>query len=157
MTRNDLTGLGEINALLGRGTEYDGKLTFQGRVRIDGNFRGEIFSEGILILGDEADVQANITVGTLIIRGGSVRGDITAHQLIEVHAPGRVIGDVHAPQLFLEKGVIFEGHCVMNTKVHDFSSEGPDLSFSSPGGSPEDRTEQKPTSKDEASLPGCVS
>ena len=37
---------GELNALLGRGTRFEGKLTFEGRVRIDGHFVGEVFSEG---------------------------------------------------------------------------------------------------------------
>ena len=76
MDRTDVAGLGEINALLGRGTEYEGKLTFTGRVRIDGHFRGEIFSDDVLILGDGADVEATVQVGTLIVRGGRLDGSV---------------------------------------------------------------------------------
>lgn len=105
---------GEINALLGRGTRFTGKLTFTGKVRIDGTFEGEIFSEGVLVVGDEAVVTATtIEVGTLIVRGGVVRGDITAKAAVEVYAPGRVYGSIAAVEVFIDKGVVFEGQCRM--------------------------------------------
>ena len=115
MAQNDLTGLGEINALLGRGTDFTGKLTFEGRVRIDGRFQGEIFSDDVLIIGEGGEVRAEIEVGTLIVRGGAVWGNVRASQLIEIWAPGKVYGNLAAPQLFIDKGVIFEGQCKMTT------------------------------------------
>jgi cytoskeletal protein CcmA (bactofilin family) len=119
MNQKDLTGLGEIHALLGRGTEFDGKLSFEGRVRVDGKLRGEIFSDGMLIVGDGADIDAKIDVGILIVRGGEVRGSIHARELVELHAPAKVRCDIHAPQLFIDKGVVFEGQCTMKeAEVH---------------------------------------
>lgn len=115
----DLTGLGEINALLGRGTEFDGVLSFEGRVRIDGTFKGKIFSDGILILGDGAEVEAEIEVGTLIVRGGTLRGSVVARQLIEIHAEGAVRGDITAPQIDIDKGCVFEGKCTMGSPPHE--------------------------------------
>lgn len=112
-TGKELTGLGEINALLGRGTSYEGKLVFDGRVRIDGQFRGEILSDGILIVGEGAEVHASIRAGTVIVRGGSVCGDIHAAHLVELHAPSQMRGDLYAPQIFMDKGVVFEGRCTM--------------------------------------------
>ena len=109
----DLTGLGEIHALLGRGTSFEGTLSFEGRVRIDGRLRGKVFSDGILILGDGAEVEAEIEVGTLIVRGGTLRGNVTARQLIEIHAEGAVHGDITAPQIDIDKGCVFEGRCTM--------------------------------------------
>jgi len=125
MSQQDLTGRGEINALLGRGTEFEGKLTFQGRVRLDGKFEGRIFSEDVLILGDGADVRAEVEVGTLIVRGGVLRGNVRASQLVELHAPGEVHGDIHAPQLFVDKGVVFEGKCTMEgAETHSLDDDG---------------------------------
>lgn len=113
MATQDLS-TGEIHALLGRGTEYEGKLTYKGRVRIDGKFKGEIFSEDVLILGDGADVDvSSLEVGTLIVRGGTLRGNVIATQLIEVYAPSRVYGNLTAPQVYLDKGAVFEGQCTM--------------------------------------------
>lgn len=104
---------GEINALLGHGTEFRGKLTFEGTVRIDGKFEGEVFTDDVLIVGEGAEVRARIDVGTLIIRGGVVVGDISARESVEMHSPGRLIGNVVSPSLYIAKGVIFDGHCQM--------------------------------------------
>ena len=122
MSQNDLIGLSEINALLGAGTEYEGKLVFQGRVRIDGRFVGEIHGDEILILGGSAEVHANVEVGTLIVNGGRLYGDVVARQVVEIHAPGEVHGDIQTPQLFIEKGVVFEGQCAMGpdpSEIHE--------------------------------------
>jgi cytoskeletal protein CcmA (bactofilin family) len=117
MARADLTGIGEIQALLGSGSQFEGKLTFEGRVRVDGKFRGEIFSDDVLVLGEQAEIHASIDVGTLIMRGGTLRGDVKARQLVELYAPARVYGNIEAPQLFLDKGVVFEGKCTMPTEA----------------------------------------
>src|ERR1051325_11582820 len=94
----------EITALLGRGTRFEGKLFFEGRVRIDGQFKGEIQSDDTLIIGDGAEVHAEIDVATVIVRGGAVHGNVRASQAIEIHAPGKLIGNIHSPSLFIERG-----------------------------------------------------
>jgi len=122
MARADLTGIGEIQALLGTGSQFEGKLTFEGRVRVDGEFRGEIFSDDVLVLGEHAEIHANIEVGTLIMRGGTLHGDVRATQLVELYSPARVYGNIEAPRLFLDKGVVFEGKCTMPAEAkHDAS------------------------------------
>jgi cytoskeletal protein CcmA (bactofilin family) len=108
------TPVGEINTLLGRGSTFEGKLTFEGTVRIDGNFKGEVFTEGILVIGEGAEVEAEIEVATVIIEG-QVRGNVRAKQLVEIHAPGRMFGNLLTPSLFIDKGVLFEGNCHMET------------------------------------------
>ena len=110
---------GEITALLGRGTEFTGKLTFDGKVRIDGNFSGEIFSDDTLVIGESAEVTADIQVNVVIIRGGVVRGNIRAREAVEVYAPGKVYGNITSPQVFIDKGVVFEGQCHMTDVVDE--------------------------------------
>ncbi|HLU68871.1 MAG TPA: polymer-forming cytoskeletal protein [Kofleriaceae bacterium] len=104
--------VGEINTLLGRGSEFEGKLTFEGTVRIDGTLRGEVFSDDVLIVGEGARVEAEIDVGEIIIQG-TVVGNIRAKRSIEILQPGRVKGDITTPSLQIDKGVIFEGRCFM--------------------------------------------
>src|SRR6202163_833929 len=104
----------EITALLGRGTQFDGKLHFQGRVRIDGTFKGEIKSDDTLIIGDGAEVHAEIDVATVIVRGGVVHGNVRAKTSIEIHAPGKLVGNIHSPSVFIERGVEFQGSCRMD-------------------------------------------
>ncbi len=107
---------GEITTLLGRGAAFEGKLTFEGTVRIDGRFKGEVFSDDVLVIGEGAQVEAQIDVGEVIIQG-TVVGNITAKRSIEIHAPGRVKGDLHTPSLQIDKGVIFEGRSFMEQAV----------------------------------------
>ena len=104
----------EITALLGRGTEFDGKLHFEGRVRIDGVFRGEIQSDDTLVVGEGAEVHAEIDVATVIVRGGVVHGNIRAKTAIELHLPGRMVGNLHSPSVFIDRGVEFQGTCRMD-------------------------------------------
>jgi cytoskeletal protein CcmA (bactofilin family) len=112
----DVTGMKELQALLGAGTEFEGKLTFEGRVRIDGRLKGEIFGKDLLILGPSAEVRANIEVGTLVVRGGALWGDVRAERLVELYAPARIYGDIVTAQIYLDKGVTFEGRCTMLEK-----------------------------------------
>ena len=107
---------GEITTLLGRGATFEGKLTFEGTVRIDGRFKGEVFSEDTLVIGEGAIVEAQIDIGEVIVQG-TVVGNIVAKRSIEIHAPGRVKGDLHTPSLQVDKGVIFEGRSFMEAAV----------------------------------------
>src|SRR5580765_8890258 len=107
---------GEITTLLGRGATFEGKLTFEGTVRVDGRFKGEVFSEDTLVIGEGALVEAEIDVGEVIIQG-TVVGNIKAKRSIEIHAPGRVKGDLHTPALVIDKGVMFEGRSFMESAM----------------------------------------
>jgi cytoskeletal protein CcmA (bactofilin family) len=103
----------EINALLGRGTHFEGKLFFEGRVRIDGGFKGEIRGDDVLVIGEGAQVSGEVHVATCIVMGAEVDADIRARDAIELYAPSRVTGALHAPAIFIDRGVKFEGSCKM--------------------------------------------
>jgi cytoskeletal protein CcmA (bactofilin family) len=103
---------GEVHTLLGKGSEFEGKLTFEGQVRIDGKFNGQITTKDTLVIGEGARVTAEISAGTVIVNG-HVEGNIRAAHLVELHQPGRVKGSIESPSLTMEKGVIFEGTCKM--------------------------------------------
>ena len=110
----------ELTALLGDGASFEGKLIFEGRVRIDGTFRGSISSDGTLVIGDGALVEADVSVGTLIVLGGTIRGDVRAQHGVELHAPSQIHGDITTPQLAIDRGVVFEGksHVADPTSQH---------------------------------------
>lgn len=108
--------VGELNALLGRGSEFDGKLTFEGTVRIDGSFSGQISTTDTLIVGEGATVAAEITCGTLVVHG-EITGNISASVSVELHKPARVKGDVTTPSLMVERGVFFQGNSKMSEQA----------------------------------------
>jgi len=103
---------GEVTTLLGRGSEFEGKLSFEGTVRVDGKLSGEIFTDDVLIIGEGAEVNAEISVGAIIIEG-TVHGNIHAKRSVEIHTPARVRGNISTPSLAIDKGVMFDGQCQM--------------------------------------------
>jgi cytoskeletal protein CcmA (bactofilin family) len=117
LKRDELTSVptatGDLNALLGRGSEFEGKLTFEGTVRVDGKFNGTIVTNDVLVVGEGAKIQAEISCGTIIVHG-EIQGDVKAKTAVELHHPARVKGNIETPSLMIEKGVTFEGQCKMD-------------------------------------------
>jgi cytoskeletal protein CcmA (bactofilin family) len=106
----------EIKAILGKGAEFIGKLIFNGSVRIDGDFQGEIHGQGSLVVGEGALVKAKIAVKSVYI-GGEVQGSIEAKEKITIHSTGKFLGDVHTPVLIMEEGAFFDGKSHMTEAV----------------------------------------
>jgi len=93
---------------LGKGTRFEGKLRFQGTMRIDGHFKGEVFAQGNLIVGEEALVEGDLNVSYASV-SGEVHGNIVADQRVDLRAPSKVFGNIQSPAVVMEEGVIFEG------------------------------------------------
>ena len=102
----------EINAFLGAGTVYQGQLSFQGAVRIDGNFVGEVHSEGTLIVGKDANEEGQVRVGQLIL-SGRVTGEVAAQRKVILHRTGNLNGNLSTPVLVMEEGAVIEGRITM--------------------------------------------
>lgn len=98
----------EIKAFLGAGSQFEGRMVFNEIVRLDGHFRGEIISNDVLIVGETADIQAEVSVGTLII-SGRLKGNIKAAERVELRAPAQIEGTITAPALSIEVGAVFDG------------------------------------------------
>jgi len=107
---------GEVVTFLGKNSSFEGKMGFDGIATLDGKFDGEIFSEHMLIIGETATVNAEITVSTLVI-GGKVSGNVAATDRIEIHATGQLYGNITTPILVIEEGGVFDGTCKMEKGV----------------------------------------
>jgi cytoskeletal protein CcmA (bactofilin family) len=94
--------------LLGAGAEFEGKLTFRGTVRIDALFKGSIFTNDVLVVGEHARIDAEINCGTVIVHG-EVNGNIKAKSSVELLGAARVKGDIETPSVRLDKGAILNG------------------------------------------------
>lgn len=105
-------GSSDLNALLGRGAEFEGKLTFEGTVRIDAKFTGTIVTNDVLVVGEGAKISAEITCGSIVVHG-EVTGNIKAKNAVELHHPAKVKGNIETPSLVIEKGVVFHGEAKM--------------------------------------------
>ncbi|WP_207264207.1 polymer-forming cytoskeletal protein [Desulfovibrio sp. Huiquan2017] len=102
----------ELNAFLGVGTEYKGKLDFVGTVRIDGRFEGEITTEGVLILGRKASIVGVVRVGQLN-SCGEILGDVHVKEKAVFEKTSVLKGSLDTPVLVVEKGALVEGTICM--------------------------------------------
>ncbi|OGK98120.1 MAG: hypothetical protein A3E31_09030 [Candidatus Rokubacteria bacterium RIFCSPHIGHO2_12_FULL_73_22] len=102
----------DLTAFIDEGSEIEGKYTFSGTVMLNGRFRGEIVSNDTLIVGEKGVVNASIRAGVVMING-EVVGNVLASERVELRGSARVYGDVEAPVVVVEEGVLFEGHCRM--------------------------------------------
>jgi len=103
---------GDVEAILGQNTSFEGKMGFEGMARLDGKFDGEIFSGGVLIIGETATVNAEISVSSLLI-DGKVSGNVSATGKIEIHSTGKLYGNITTPTLVIQEGGLFDGTCKM--------------------------------------------
>ena len=108
----------EVQAVLGKGAEFIGKLIFGGAVRIDGDFQGEIYGQGSLEIGGGALVKANIAVKAIYI-GGDVQGTIEVKERINIISTGKFYGDVRTPVFVMEEGALFDGRSCMVEAVEE--------------------------------------
>jgi len=102
----------QLTAFIDEGSEMEGRYTFHGTVMLNGRFKGEISSDDTLIIGERGVVQADVRAGRVLV-SGEVTGSLRATERVELKRTARVYGDVEAPVVVVEEGVLFEGHCRM--------------------------------------------
>ncbi|HEU4684857.1 MAG TPA: polymer-forming cytoskeletal protein [Nitrospira sp.] len=103
----------DISAFVGKGVEFKGTISYNGTVRIDGSLDGEIRTDGTLLIGEDAVIQAKISAGTIVCKG-KITGDVIAKERVKLRAPAVVTGSVKTPMLSMEDGVLFNGGLEMN-------------------------------------------
>ena len=112
---NDALEDRDFDTILSRDITFSGTLSFEKPFLIRGRLSGNINAKGLLVVDEEAMVEANINASRVIIRG-SVKGDVTASEKVEVTITGKLVGNVKAPEVFMETGCTFNGRCTMTEK-----------------------------------------
>ena len=115
-------GKEDISAFVGKGVEFKGTISYKGTVRIDGYLDGEIHTDGVLLVGEEAVIQAKITAGIIVCKG-KITGDVVAKERVKLRAPAVINGSVKAPMLSMEDGVLFNGGLEMTQGIREGARE----------------------------------
>jgi cytoskeletal protein CcmA (bactofilin family) len=102
----------EVCDYLGRGSRIQGKLRFEGSVRIGGDIQGEIEATETVVVEEGAEVSARISAAIVLVRG-AVNADVHASVRLEIGATGVIRGKVVTGALVVEEGAVFEGACSM--------------------------------------------
>ncbi len=120
-TRQD-TNPDDVSAFVGKGVVFKGTITYNGTVRIDGTLDGEINTDGVLLVGEEAVITAKVTAGTIVCKG-KITGEIQARDKMKLRAPAILNGGITTPVLSIEEGVTINGTLEMTKAAVDESRE----------------------------------
>src|SRR3977135_3395076 len=94
--------------ILSSDVEITGTIKFQKELLIDGKVEGEINSEGVLTIGENADIRGEIKTKSITVFG-KVQGNITVSERCELKAKCTLQGDLKAARLVIEEGATFIG------------------------------------------------
>ena len=103
---------GGLTAFIDEESDIEGHYFFKGTLMLNGRFKGDISSSDTLIIGEKGKVTGDIRTGQLFV-SGEIVGSVSCTERVELKRTARVFGDVEAPLVVLEEGVLFEGHCRM--------------------------------------------
>lgn len=97
------------------GTRIEGTLELDGEVKLEGQVKGKVTGTGVVIIGEQANLQADVLAPTIIVHG-VVRGELHATEKLEMHRTAKVKGLIRAGRIRIDEGAVFEGECKMNPK-----------------------------------------
>jgi cytoskeletal protein CcmA (bactofilin family) len=102
--------------MLGPRSVMEGNLVFEGTLFLNGHVKGAIESRsGSVVIGEDAVIHADVFVRTATVKG-EVKGTLRATERLELLPPARVFGDINAPVMQIDAGVIFEGTCTIEPR-----------------------------------------
>ena len=108
-------GSGELEGFLDEGTSFSGEVTFHDTLRIDGKFEGAVRSGNTLVVGESADVNAEVDVAVVSV-SGRIRGNVRASERVELHPTARAECSLDCKVLIVHEGALFDGQCAMGGK-----------------------------------------
>lgn len=107
-----------INTLVGHGSSFKGDVTVHGFFRVDGDFQGSITTEGRILVSPSGRIKGSLT-GRDIVVGGVVKGDLFASERITLLSSALVVGNLYAPRIRMEQGVLVEGYCCSTPRIRE--------------------------------------
>lgn len=114
----------KIENVIGASASFNGHLTADGGIRIDGTFQGVVETAGNVIVGQDGQVMADITARNVSV-AGLVKGNITASGRLEILSTGRVLGDINVASLMIDQGGVFRGQSMMQVEGEPLLIEAP--------------------------------
>lgn len=101
-----------INSTIGEGSVFEGKFYISGSLRIDGKFEGDIKTDEELVVGVTGKVKTDIVAKSVVI-AGTVIGNITAYDEVKLLETAKVLGDINAPSISIQRGVVAQGNVMI--------------------------------------------
>jgi cytoskeletal protein CcmA (bactofilin family) len=106
------TPFGSVNSeettLIRNGVKIEGKITSSGNIRVDGEIKGDIFSNSNVTIGETGKVNGKISADAITI-GGMVTGAVRAKGKLLLDSKANLKGDIYTKNLAIEAGAKFDG------------------------------------------------
>jgi cytoskeletal protein CcmA (bactofilin family) len=106
----------DFQTILSPDIEFTGSIGFARPFMIRGKVNGNIDAQGLLVIDEQAVVEAEVKADRVIIKG-TVTGNVSGRQRVEICVTGRLFGNVSTPEIFMETGCVFNGKCTMTEKA----------------------------------------
>lgn len=103
--------------IIGKETDIEGNINSNGVVKIEGNFKGEIFTSNDLIIEETGVVTGNVKAAKVII-SGTMEGNVVSFELLQIEPTGKLIGDIEVKSISISEGAIFKGRSIMMNEVY---------------------------------------
>lgn len=100
-----------FDTVIGSNTQFEGAFTSSGNVRMDGKFTGSLEISGNILVGESAEIRADINARNISI-AGAVRGNVSGNK-VQLLRTGRIWGDISASALTTEEGAFIDGKITM--------------------------------------------
>lgn len=125
--------LAASDTLIGQGTSFEGKLTSEAPIRIEGECFGDIDCQSEVIIGECGVANSNITAREVIV-SGKVYGDVATGGRLTITASGQLYGNIAAQTLLIQDGGLFSGSCRMERASADAKSKAAEGGYKQQGG-----------------------
>lgn len=99
---------GEVETILGSGTNIEGDIYTKGSIRVEGEITGNIKADGDLFVGEDGVVNTEVKARNIIV-AGKVEGNVIAKNKLEILPTGRLYGDIKTKTIKIEEGAVFKG------------------------------------------------
>lgn len=95
-------------ASVGGGLSFRGEVSGEGDFHIAGRFEGDINVTGRVLVGEGAEVDANINARAIVV-GGTVRGNLSATTRVEILPTGVLTGTLRTGSFSAADGAAVKG------------------------------------------------
>lgn len=119
-----------VNSVIGKDSYFNGKLSINGALRIDGCYEGDALDVADIFIGQYGKVKSNIQTSSIVVEG-IVIGNIIATTRVHLLSTSRVLGEILTPELIIQNGVILEGRCKINKDLNKNVAETIEALYSS--------------------------
>ncbi len=115
---------GKLESFIGINSIFKGDINTKGTLRIDGTMDGNVNADWVVI-GEKAFLKGDALARGIIV-GGSVEGNLTAKEIVEIKSKAQVLGDITTSKLSMTDGGIINGRVAMDrdeSKIVDFRAQ----------------------------------